>query len=661
MVLELDLIILLNKIYLNKSFIEKMKIKTNSINIKANLFLSFFLIAIIGGFGLLNVKKTQANTPKPQPNTCACLSAGIMGSNLLPSTYVKVTSEEGCKKKCNGGAGYYYINNGGNLIRHNNTKDAASTKVVSTEDNSSSCNWTFHPIDCIFLLLLRFMGLLLSLAATIFGWIMDPKNMLAILNNKAIYQTWALVRDTLNIAFILVLLFSAFATIFQIDKYSYKNILLKLVLMALLVNFSYPITRFIIDFSNVLMYQIFNNLGGGSGWFVNIANHGGLKNIIHPSGDPGLLYILSAVVFVFILAITFLVIAMLLVIRTIVLAMLIIFSPVAFTGSIIPALAGKVGSWWDNLFKYAFFGPIMIFMIYVAVSMLANISTSITQSNIQENAGNQTIQVGLVSAISIFSIPIIILWVGLGFAQSLSIAGAGAVTGQGKKFAKWSGKNLGGVRPAASWISKKSGVTGGVKQKWNQFKSSGPLGSVGQAQREAKIASKLRVLGAEEQNMKQRAAELKKNGIEGSELEKRAGNGDIAAAYRLAEDGKLDGDTLNKVMGKTKNIQIRNAILDKTSEKRMDITLQYKLDNNNNKATDDSTRKDDWNNLVDVARSEYGKLTAEKWAKQKDLAKQFKNEIVFTEATGAFKKLHRSAQIEALKRMNGSNASAIIT
>ena len=627
--------------------------------ISKKLVLAFFVVIIMAGFGLLKVEKVQANTP----NTCSCITSyGLVGEVVGKTKPTMSSSKNDCANHCGGYGGYLYSNAKGILETVNFSVEemAEYEKALNNSTEDDSCSWIRHPVDCTFLLLLRFIGLLLSLAATIFGWIMDPKNMLAILNNKAIYQAWALVRDTLNIAFILVLLFSAFATIFQIDKYSYKNILLKLVLMALLVNFSYPITRFIIDFSNVLMYQIFNNLGGGPGSFVDIANHGALKNIIHPSGDPGLLYILSAVVFVFILAITFLVIAMLFVIRTIVLAILIIFSPVAFTGSIIPALSGKVGSWWDNLFKYAFFGPIMIFMIYVAVSILTNISISITQANIQKVAGSQTMQVGLVSAISIFSIPIIILWVGLGFAQSLSIAGAGAVTGQGKKFAKWSGKNLGGVRPVTSWVAKKSGVTGGAKQKWEQFKSSGPLGSVGQAQREAKIASKLGVLGAEEQNMKQRAAELKKNGIEGSELEKRAGNGDIAAAYRLAEDGKLDGDTLNKVMGKTKNIQIRNAILDKTSEKRMDITLQYKLDNNNNKATDDPTRRDDWNNLADVARSEYGKLTAEEWAKQKDLAKQFKNEVVFTEATGAFNNLHRSAQIEALKRMNGDNASAII-
>ncbi len=641
--------------------------KTNLVFKK--FILIFFVVIAIFSVGFLRVNKAQAAIP----NTCACLNYSAAGSIKLNKATgdLASTSLKDCISKCSGGGykGLSYTDSSGRAtIRYFDTLTQAQyEKLKSTSDASVKANdddvcpnLSWHRpmswIMCIFLYILQFMGLLLSLAATMFYSIMDPANMMAIMNNQAIYQIWALVRDTLNVAFILVLLFSAFATIFQIDKYSYKNILLKLVIMALLVNFSYPITRFIIDFSNVLMYQILNNLGGNN--FADIANSGGLKNIIHPAGNPGFLYIFAAIIFVFVLAVTFLMIAIMFTIRTIILTMLIIFSPVAFTGSIIPSLAGKVDSWWDNLFKYAFFGPIMIFMMYVATSMLASINT--VAPTIQRVAGSETINSGLVASIAILSIPIVILWVGLGFAQSLSIAGAGAVTAKGKGAIQWAGKNLGGIRPATSWVSKKAGVTGGVKQRWNQFKISGPLGSEAQAQRESWVASKLGVRGAEGQDMKRRAKKLKDDGVSPEELEKRALAGDTAAAYRLAEDGKLSANTLKAIMDKTKNAKMREAILNKTAEKRMDITLQYKLAENNKKDETDPTKKN-WSNVADVAKDEYGKLTAEKWAQQENLAEQFIDADIHKEATEAFGNLHESAQIEALKRMDGSNARAILS
>ncbi|MDP1619484.1 MAG: hypothetical protein Q8M12_00635, partial [bacterium] len=112
------------------------------------------------------------------------------------------------------------------------------------------------PLACSLIVVLHVAGWVLNIAVILFAWIIDAEKLRAILVHPAIFKSWSLVRDFLNIGFILVLLFSAFSTIFQVDKYSYKKILLWLVIMALLVNFSYPITRFIIDVSNTLMYTL---------------------------------------------------------------------------------------------------------------------------------------------------------------------------------------------------------------------------------------------------------------------------------------------------------------------------------------------------------------------------------------------------------------------
>lgn len=300
-----------------------------------------------------------------------------------------------------------------------------------------------YTINPLLKVILRLMGWLISIAATIFAWIIDPKNMDIVINNSAVYNAWATVRDVLNVAFILVLLFSAFSTVFQVDKYSYKKILLTLVIMALLVNFSYPIARFIIDASNMLMYYFINsfNIGGGT-WFTQIADKSALSGILSPS-KADTTSLIASIIFSFLFAITLLVIAGLFVIRTVALAILVIFSSLAFTGSIVPFLSDQASKWWSNLFKYAFFGPVMVFMLYVSLKMMEYIEKA-GMNSMKTIAGQQSVDPSIIASLSFFAIPIIILWAGIIFAQSMGLAGASAVIGAGTKAAKWAGKTFSG-------------------------------------------------------------------------------------------------------------------------------------------------------------------------------------------------------------------------
>ncbi len=350
----------------------------------------------------------------------------------------------------------------------NSVATQGASGAVTTDNTKSSCTFILHPADCTLLAIMHFESILLKASANLFAYIVDAKAMTAIINNPIIYQTWKFVRDSLNFAFIMVLLFSAFATIFQVDKYNYKKILLTLVIMALLVNFSYPITRFIIDISNVLMYTLLNNLfagQNGAGIFTNITNLSGVGEIIVPNqGDYDTWFLLVSVVFIFILMVTLLTIAVMLVIRAIALAILIIFSPLAFVGAILPKGAGKEitnygNQFWDNLFKYAFFGPIQIFMLSVAVQMLTAMKKAGGKADVMIFAKSLG-DANLVSSLAFFCIPIVILWIGLGMAQKMGVAGASMVTGQANKFLGWAGKTFSGYRTVA-WGAKKA--TDGAK------------------------------------------------------------------------------------------------------------------------------------------------------------------------------------------------------
>lgn len=215
--------------------------------------------------------------------------------------------------------------------------------------------------------------------------------------------------------------------------------------MALLVNFSFPIARVVIDFSNIIMYYFAKALGfdkSAGSWFAEIAKNSNLDLILHPPQKIGadLSFLIAAVIFSFILAVTLLIIAILFIIRLVALTILVIFSSIAFVGSIVPFLSSYASKWWDMLFKYAFFGPIMLFMLVVATRMMGAISY--TKGSMNAITGQSASDPGFIAAASFFAIPIVILWIGIGTAQTMSIAGASAVVGRGQKFMGWAGKTL---------------------------------------------------------------------------------------------------------------------------------------------------------------------------------------------------------------------------
>lgn len=413
-------------------------------------------------------------------------------------------------------------------------------------------NGLFGPIiaafKCLLLWILRLVGLLLNLAVVLMQWIISTDAMNGVLKNKVVYDIWKMVRDTLNIAFIMTLLFSAFATILQIERYNYKRILLNLVIMALLVNFSYPITLFIIDVSNVIMYYFVNHLlGNGTGGVSNILKDSLMAKIISGTkmSDDALM-IISAIVFTFIMTFTVLAIGIMLLIRLVALTILVIFSSVAYVGSVVPGtkLASAASGWWSNLMEQAFFGPIMIFMIYIAAKLLQNMSsvqTSINNTGVAISGGSMA---SYVSKIAFFLIPIAILWMGLMSAKKSSAAGAGIMMGFAMKASK-------GV---PRWTANKTGVPGAAKKAWDNGKKNNPLwGTEKVAEREARLLSitpgflggdKTALRDLKRKKVNEKLKTWKDDGASEKDIWHALETGKpeerMAAAMKMAEDGKFD-------------------------------------------------------------------------------------------------------------------------
>jgi len=650
---------------------------------------TLFTIFLMAGFGLTDVKKVNAGYCVIQHATYSELGATY-------DTFTKEgSSEEDCKSK---------LSTGDTLVSYAKSEEEAKEKKTENEEaleksgegnigvgqkTEDVCGLSWYQVfslaavKCILLYVLKFIGALIQAASTLFVWVIDTDNMKAVMNNSVIYELWGFVRDMLNVAFILVLLFSAFCTVFQISKYSYKNLLLTLIIMALLVNFSFPIARAIIDFSNVIMYYLINGLGSNikdGKIFIDFAKNGGLADIVNPkvggsvSIDSDMSFLIAAIVFTFIFMVTLIIIAVLLLIRIVILAVLIIFASIAFVGSIVPFLSKYASEWWDTLFKYAFFGPVMIFMMVVATKMMGEIAKRKGQMKIIATAQSQSSIAETIAAFAFFSIPIVILWVGIGSAQKMSIAGAGAVVGRGQKFMSWVG---GGALNAGKWATykgawwgaKKTGVPGAAKQRYEQWKKEGWLGSERTAQREAAVAATLGVKGAVEKDMKRRAEEHKKNLTTEAELKALASGGDAAAAFRLAEDKNMDQATYDSFTRNNKTPGLQNSINAKIKQNRADISALNVANNSSSQEYKDTAAANPgWtpNQIKDnVVETAMGKLTAEKLADQDFVSIDQKMPAgpdktrVINATIGAINGLAGSAKSELAKRLSPANRAVI--
>ncbi|HWQ59892.1 MAG TPA: hypothetical protein VN420_01945 [Candidatus Fimivivens sp.] len=312
-------------------------------------------------------------------------------------------------------------------------------------------------------------GFSVSVGATMLEFVLDPIAFNGMFNLAAVYDLWRMIRDFFNLFIILMILFIAFATIFQVQAYSYKKLLWHLVLMALLVNFSFPVTRFIIDAANVPMYffldSIAPNSATGAGGVISseLFKASDLESKILPGKTPGstltfgevvgkstmTVQLIQGIIFIFIFGISLVTLAILLFIRVITLLALVIFSPIGFIGTAIPWFSKLANQWWSQLMSNAFFGPTAALMLLVSVKVLqAFKSDEDTMNQLHLIAGNNSIsnatKTDLASVVT-FAVPLIFIWMSMSVGKSFGVFGANQVIGSAQKFAKSTGRRFSGA------------------------------------------------------------------------------------------------------------------------------------------------------------------------------------------------------------------------
>lgn len=210
--------------------------------------------------------------------------------------------------------------------------------------------------------------------------------------SPAIDLGWVIVRDICNIFFIFILIYISLGTIVRgTSSFGTKDLLTKVIIAALLINFSLFITKTVIDVSNIfgnwlyggvqktlqvnssnpstasLSGLITTRLGIINFWSSATPNQSN-QGVTDPSQSfTGRILRLAVVL---IATYLFFYCSVLFISRSITLLFLMVFSPIGFMGGILPQLEDYAKDWRKELTSAAMFPIAYLLMLYIALQFI---------------------------------------------------------------------------------------------------------------------------------------------------------------------------------------------------------------------------------------------------------------------------------------------------
>ncbi len=291
-----------------------------------------------------------------------------------------------------------------------------SVKAVADKISSAFTDISFSVVGKIVFsgsfIVAYFFGLLVAVEAWLISVIVNIN--LNIPNSSIVGIGMAATMSLANLGFVLGIIIIALATILRRETYGIKQLLARLVFIAIIVNFGLPIAGIIIKFSDSLTLFFLNcfNPGGSAcggnqnglqasanfasalaGAFNPQKGFLALNRLANPvassnfsdstlksiesvfsvtGADIGkMLGLIFSVMFVFVMvlviSITLGVFLVLLLIRYVSLIVLLILLPIAWLLFIFPATKSNWTKWWHKFLRWSFFPPLSIFFLYLAI------------------------------------------------------------------------------------------------------------------------------------------------------------------------------------------------------------------------------------------------------------------------------------------------------
>ncbi len=209
--------------------------------------------------------------------------------------------------------------------------------------------------------------------------------------NFFLYTGWGIMLNIANLLLIVAMIVIAFSTILRFESYGMKKTLWRLIIVALLINFSLLFVGILVDIAGELT-QFFltqSQLGGGVtgtsnfsaalagafhiSSFFKVASHNADLNGVGSATTlaNGTFIVIGSVffttIFSVVAAIVMFALAFMLVARYVMLSFLLMFSPIIWVSWILPNTRKHWSKWWDEVIRWTFFAPIVIFMVWLSL------------------------------------------------------------------------------------------------------------------------------------------------------------------------------------------------------------------------------------------------------------------------------------------------------
>ena len=296
---------------------------------------------------------------------------------------------------------------------------------------------------------------------------------------SSINIAWKTIRDIGNMGFIFVLLYAAITTILGTGRDN-KSLIVRVIVVAILINFSLFFTKVVIDISNVLALAFYDAMvpgAAGAGISYGLSNafmqYLDLTSLYAVTGGAGLglpsiltIGVMGSILLL-ITAFVFFAVAIMFIIRYVVLIIVLILSPIAFLSFVLPEMKKYRDQWWNALSGQAFFAPIYFALTWITLQILAGIMGIDAESspvfgtrgalsgvaNVSISNAGVVSDGGFFSTLINFGVVIAFLIISLVIAKEWANKAGGGIN----KLTSWAGTAAGGVLGGGvGWVGRRT-------------------------------------------------------------------------------------------------------------------------------------------------------------------------------------------------------------
>lgn len=245
--------------------------------------------------------------------------------------------------------------------------------------------------------------------------------------NEFIKIGWTLLRDFTNLLFVLGLAYIGLATALERRTFQVTKTFPKLIIVALLINFTPLLCGIFVDLANIV-----------SGFFLKNVDYSAFKTIFATVQSEVMDHILDIavsgatifktvflVVFGFVAGFVLIILGLIFLVRYFAIWLLVILSPFTFFALIFDETKHFFDLWWKQFYRWTFIVVPMSFFIYISRFMLAN------SGNFTSYVGDPT--EGIFEAVGPYLYALIFLVGGMFLSFQMTAAGTGAIAGVFKK------------------------------------------------------------------------------------------------------------------------------------------------------------------------------------------------------------------------------------